>query len=332
MGGPTLGGGHGYLQGQYGLITDQLVEARMVLANGKAVTVSPNSYPDLFWGIRGAGHNFGIVTEFKHKIYDVLPNSTWAYEAFTFTGDKLEALYSLTNEMTKTQPAHVMNWGVILRIPAFDAVDPVILYYILYNGPASAELKYASPIRALGPLNVQAGEVPYPLLPKITVSANDDPPCQRRGVAMSFPIDLKSYNVPALRLVYDAFSDIMQRVPAFNESVFLLEGYSVQGVQAVPAATTAFPHRSQNLLLSPVIYYQVNSSLDAQAEEFGRYSRSLLKAGSGSPEQHSYVNYAHGDESLEEVYGYEPWRLQKLRWLKKKYDPKNNFGFYEPIV
>jgi hypothetical protein len=83
---------------------------------------------------------------------------------------------------------------------------------------------------------------------------------------------------------------------------------------------------------SPAIFYQPNSSLDAQAEEFGRHARNLLKAGSGSPEQHSYVNYAHGDESLEEVYGYEPWRLQKLRWLKKKYDPKNKFGFYEPIV
>jgi Berberine and berberine like len=83
---------------------------------------------------------------------------------------------------------------------------------------------------------------------------------------------------------------------------------------------------------SPAIFYQADTSLDAQAEEFGRHARSLLKAGSGSPEQHSYVNYAHGDESLEEVYGYKPWRLQKLRWLKKKYDPKNKFGFFEPIV
>jgi hypothetical protein len=96
---------------------------------------------------------------------------------------------------------------------------------------------------------VQAGEVPYPLLPKITGNGNDDPPCQSGSVAMLFPIDLKSYDVPALRLVYDAFSEIMQRVPAFNNSLFLLEGYSVQGVQAVPAATTAFPHRSQKLLL-----------------------------------------------------------------------------------
>lgn len=197
---------------------------------------------------------------------------------------------------------------------------------------------------------MQAGEVPYPLLPKLTGNGNGDPPCQRGRVGMLFPVYLKSYDVPALRLVYDAFSEIMQRVPAFNNSLFLLEGYSVQGVQAVPAATTAVPHRSQNLLLyvliplliyqtiaygansSPAILYQPNSSLDTQAEEFGRLARSLLKAGSGSPELHSYVNYAHGDESLEEVYGYEPWRLQKLRWLKKKYDPNNKFGFYEPIV
>ena len=58
-----LGGGHGILQGRYGLIADQLVSARMVLANGSAVTVSADSHPELFWAIRGAGHNFGIVVE-----------------------------------------------------------------------------------------------------------------------------------------------------------------------------------------------------------------------------------------------------------------------------
>jgi FAD/FMN-containing dehydrogenase len=63
-----LGGGHGLLQGHYGLLSDNLISARMVLANGTAVTVSSESNPDLFWAIRGAGHNFGIVTEFEYKI------------------------------------------------------------------------------------------------------------------------------------------------------------------------------------------------------------------------------------------------------------------------
>jgi FAD/FMN-containing dehydrogenase len=120
--GPMLGGGHGLLQGQHGLLADQLVEARMVLANGTALTVSQNSHPDLFWAIRGAGHNFGIVTEFKYRIYNI-SRRTWAYEALTFTGDKLEDLYRLTNEMMKTQPPEVMNYGVIFRVPAVDAVN-----------------------------------------------------------------------------------------------------------------------------------------------------------------------------------------------------------------
>ena len=121
--GPMLGGGHGFLQGQHGLLADQLVEARMVLANGTSLTVSQNSHQDLFWAIRGAGHNFGIVTEFKYKIYDVAPDSTWSFEAFTFTGDKLEGLYAATNEMMETQPPEVVNYGVLFRLPAVDAVN-----------------------------------------------------------------------------------------------------------------------------------------------------------------------------------------------------------------
>lgn len=46
---------------------------------------------------------------------------------------------------------------------------------------------------------------------------------------------------------------------------------------------------------------------------------------------HSYVNYAHGDESLQEMYGFESWRLEKLRALKTLWDPEGKFGFYAPI-
>jgi FAD/FMN-containing dehydrogenase len=60
--GVGLGGGHGWLQGFHGLVSDNFVTFHMVLANGRAITVSESSYPDLFWAMRGAGHNFGIVT------------------------------------------------------------------------------------------------------------------------------------------------------------------------------------------------------------------------------------------------------------------------------
>jgi len=46
---------------------------------------------------------------------------------------------------------------------------------------------------------------------------------------------------------------------------------------------------------------------------------------------HAYVNYAHGDENLQELYGYEPWRLARLEALKSKYDPYRRFDFYSPV-
>ena len=69
VGGLILGGGYGYLSGQYGLVIDNLVQATVVTADGSVVTASPTSHPDLFWGIRGGGCNFGIVTEFVLKVY-----------------------------------------------------------------------------------------------------------------------------------------------------------------------------------------------------------------------------------------------------------------------
>jgi FAD/FMN-containing dehydrogenase len=99
-----LGGGHGLLQGHYGLLSDNLVSARLVLPNATALTVSADSNPDLFWAIRGAGHNFGIVTEFTYKIYDVPPDDSWVVEFFIYTGDKVEALYEQLNILAADGP------------------------------------------------------------------------------------------------------------------------------------------------------------------------------------------------------------------------------------
>ena len=123
--GPALGGGHGFLQGHHGLVTDQIIEARVVLENGTAVTTSETSNPDLYYALKGAGHNFGIVTSLRMKIYDVKPGDMWTYQSLIFTQDKLEGVYTAFNALTKngTQSADLMNYSFFLRMPAVDPVN-----------------------------------------------------------------------------------------------------------------------------------------------------------------------------------------------------------------
>jgi hypothetical protein len=120
---PMLGGGHGWLQGQYGLMADNLVSARLVLANGSAITVSDTEHADLFWALKGAGHNFGIVTSFEYKIYDrARDNENFALETLIFTGDKLEEVFKEANKMLLDRPVELMWFAMLFPMPD---VDPV---------------------------------------------------------------------------------------------------------------------------------------------------------------------------------------------------------------
>lgn len=129
-----LGGGHGWLQGQHGLLTDNIISARVVLADGTAVTASPTSNSDLFWALRGAGHNFGIVTSVEYRIFDVEPGQgrVWAYEEYVFKQDKLEALFVLANgllqgDTASPRPVELTHYGHFEFRPDVDSENVSML-------------------------------------------------------------------------------------------------------------------------------------------------------------------------------------------------------------
>jgi len=85
----------------------------VVLANGTDITVNESSYADLWWAMRGAGHNFGIVTSFEAKIYP--DNKTYYYRTYEFTGDKLESLIEEINKFQNNGSLSTKwlgDWGV----------------------------------------------------------------------------------------------------------------------------------------------------------------------------------------------------------------------------
>lgn len=327
---PMLGGGHGWLQGRYGLMTDNLVSARVVLADGTAITVDKTQHSDLFWGLRGAGHNFGVVTSVYYEAYDSTPdNDGFATATFTFTQDKLEAVFTIANQWlaAPNRPVELTQYGIIAIDPAVDS-KPIIKFLVYWSGAGTIPTEYTDLLNALEPVSVEEAIVDLLGANANTGASYTGPACADGSGRQTFPVGLNSWDVTNLRTVIGLFSTF----PAsLSDSMMLLEGFATNRVLEIPTASTAYAFHSSQLLASPLFTYPANNvTLDAYVWEMGQRIRAAMLNGTGL-ELRPYVNYANGDESQEAVFGYDPWRLQRLRDLKKRYDPLGRFNFYELI-
>ncbi|PLB48752.1 FAD-binding domain-containing protein [Aspergillus steynii IBT 23096] len=332
--GPALGGGHGWLQGHHGLVADQFESMNIVLSNGTLATLDSSS--ELWWAVKGAGHNFGIVTSVTSKVFDI-EHKDWAISTITFSGDKVEQVYEAANKYllkNGTQPAGVINWSYWLNNPDADASNPVIIMYIIQEGVKEVDSAYTAPFEEIGPISTDPQSGTYTDLAAWTNIALDSVPCQKSGlINPRFPNYLETYNVAAQKQAYQVFADAVRGSSAFNGSIFMFEGYSMEGVKAIDAKSTAFAYRDENILSAPLITYKPDGAeLDEKAAKLGNQLRQILQDASGTADVRAYVNYAYGDEGSEGWYGSESWRQSRLQSLKKKYDPSGMFSFYAPIA
>lgn len=135
--GPGLGGGHGRYQGLYGLITDSIISLNVVLANSSAIMVNSTSNPDLFWAMRGAGHNYGIVTSFQLQIHPRLVD-TWHYHNYIWTQDKLEQVFETLNTFHGNGTTPVLmgtnagQFAIVPNISETEASDCINIFDIAH--------------------------------------------------------------------------------------------------------------------------------------------------------------------------------------------------------
>jgi fumiquinazoline A oxidase len=105
--GMTLGGGIGSLQGLHGLLIDSLESVRLVTAMGDLIEVSATQHPELFWGLRGAGSNFGIVTSATYKVHNSTNGGQVMNADFVFAATANSSLWQLVSSFDETLPAEL---------------------------------------------------------------------------------------------------------------------------------------------------------------------------------------------------------------------------------
>jgi hypothetical protein len=123
--GAALGGGHGRYEGLYGLVQDNIVHYNVVLGDGTEIGVNSTSYPDLLYALKGAGHNFAIVTSVVGKIY---PRENWYQKTYTWKQDELETVFEALNTFHKsangtTPPRMGVNYGSIGMNPSISTTN-----------------------------------------------------------------------------------------------------------------------------------------------------------------------------------------------------------------
>ena len=161
MAGFTLGGGLGRLMGQHGSACDNLLSANIVTAEGRVLRVRAHENPDLFWGIRGGGGNFGIVTSFEHRLHAVGPVLAGVLQ---YPMSQIRAVLRFFADYMKEAPDELdalIEMGSILQY-APDIQVPTVVINVCGCGDLRAAEQTLRPLRAFGPPAVDTiGPMPY---------------------------------------------------------------------------------------------------------------------------------------------------------------------------
>ncbi|HEX5017197.1 MAG TPA: FAD-binding oxidoreductase [Actinomycetes bacterium] len=307
--GITLGGGVGFLVRKHGLTIDNVIGADVVTANGEVLRVDAETNPDLFWAIRGGGANFGVVSRFRFKLHPVdtivggmlfLPATPDTVEGFMeLAANAPEELSTVANVM----PAPPMPF-----IPAELHGSLILMAFLCYAGDTAAGEKALAPFRSLAtPLADMIRPMTYPEMfpmepegPKVIAHSHT-------GFVDEIPSPL--------------YSEILKRLEEPVGQMRVVQLRPLGGAMGrVPNDATAFGHRSRRIMVNVATLLGTEEDRPAARA----WVDDLVQPLHGSDET-GYVNFLsdEGPERVRQAYPGDAWN--RLRELKRQYDPTNLF-------
>jgi len=314
--GLTLGGGFGWLQRKYGMTIDNLVSADVVTADGEFLIASETEHPDLFWALRGGGGNFGVVTSFEYRTYEVEPTIGGLA---VYPGEKLKDLLNFYRDFTAGAPDSVMTMaGAMLGIPGTSTEGGIAAWIgVCHSGDISEGERLLKPIKDFGTAVIDT-IAPMPFGAIQTMFDAGSPPGMRHYWRSSFVRELSD----------DLIETMVESAPGLPPpgSIMFLE-HMGGAIGRVGPTDTAFSYRDAQHNVS-ILGTWLNADEDEANIAWTRSNGDALKKfGTGG----GYVNYM-ADEGEAAVRAAYEVNLERLIEVKRKYDPTNVFSANQNIA
>jgi FAD/FMN-containing dehydrogenase len=314
VGGLTLGGGFGWLQGKYGLSVDNLLSVEIVTADGQILTASEEQNADLFWAVRGGGGNFGVVASFRFRLHPVGPTVVGGLVAYPL--QKAGEVLRFYREFTRSLPDELTVQAGVLHAPDGSGAKLAAIL-ACHCGPVEQGEEAIVPIKQFGsPVMDAMGPMPYAALNSM--------------IDGGFPKGALNYwKSNFLKELSDALVDTIAE--SFARCPALMSGIVIDHVHGAATRasveSTAFPHRAESYNLLMLTQW----ADPAETEPSIAWTRESYAAMEPFLAAGRYVNYMDRDDSGAQVaMAYGP-NYARLREIKAKYDPENIFHMNQNI-
>jgi FAD/FMN-containing dehydrogenase len=320
--GLTLGGGIGWLRRRYGLSSDNLVSVDVVTADGRFLTASETENADLFWGIRGGGGNFGVVTSFEYRLHPVGPEVMFCF--VLYPGERAKEALSFCQEYMAKAPDEVSPLAFLGRVPHAEMFpqewhgQPYVAIAAMYAGEVEEGERVLRTLREIGePIADFSGPMPYVEAQKVL---DEDYPDGWRYY-------WKSQNISGLNdEVIEHLVAHAEAAPSHHSTIDVW--YQGGALSHTEASETAFGDRSAPIWIGVEANWEDTQDDEANIAWVRECVADMRRFSGGG----AYLNFAgffeEGDRLIREAFGEN---FERLVALKNKYDPTNLFRLNQNI-